>query len=382
MGLITEEVEMRWNNNNKKWYESKGYIFTYYGDGFKAKVKDLTNNSHIKVDVKCNNCGEELKDVIWQNYINHVHKDDEYYCHKCSCKLFGTNKMKKTKLNNSKSFQDWCIEHNRQDVLNRWDYNLNDCLPNEITYATREKYYFKCPIHDSELKRIGDFTSGKDGTMDCKKCNSFAYYLISIFGEDALDKYWNKEKNDELGIDPWKISKGAQKPKIWIKCQEKDYHGSYDIIPKSFVRGSRCPECKRSKGEEKINYYLIDNTFIKISDSDYQLLDNIFKSQYNYYIYQKEFERLIGLGNGNLSYDFYIPKFNLLIEFQGKQHEKYIPGFHKSYEDFEKQQEHDKRKREYAENNNINLLEIWYWDFDNIEEILDNYFKNLKIINL
>jgi len=34
------------------------------------------------------------------------------------------------------------------------------------------------------------------------------------------------------------------------------------------------------------------------------------------------------------------------------------------------QQEHDRRKREYALYNNINLLEIWYWDFNRIEEIL------------
>ena len=30
-----------------------------------------------------------------------------------------------------------------------------------------------------------------------------------------------------------------------------------------------------------------------------------------------------------------------------------------------------KEKREYAKNHNIKLLEIWYWDYDNIEEILN-----------
>lgn len=30
----------------------------------------------------------------------------------------------------------------------------------------------------------------------------------------------------------------------------------------------------------------------------------------------------------------------------------------------------DNLKREYAKDNNMRLLEIWYWDFDNIEEIL------------
>lgn len=40
-------------------------------------------------------------------------------------------------------------------------------------------------------------------------------------------------------------------------------------------------------------------------------------------------------------------------------------------EKFEIQKEHDKKKKEYAESHNIELLEIWYWDFDNIEKILE-----------
>ena len=37
---------------------------------------------------------------------------------------------------------------------------------------------------------------------------------------------------------------------------------------------------------------------------------------------------------------------------------------------FAKQQEHDRRKREYAESHNITLLEIPYWDYDNVHSIL------------
>ena len=58
---------------------------------------------------------------------------------------------------------------------------------------------------------------------------------------------------------------------------------------------------------------------------------------------------------------------------------KYCKGFHKSKKDFERQQEHDRRKKEYALQNNIELLEIWYYDYDNIEEILDKYFMKVKL---
>ena len=43
--------------------------------------------------------------------------------------------------------------------------------------------------------------------------------------------------------------------------------------------------------------------------------------------------------------------------------------------DFEIQQEYDRRKREYAQQNNIDLLEITYLEEDKIEEILDKIFK-------
>ena len=51
----------------------------------------------------------------------------------------------------------------------------------------------------------------------------------------------------------------------------------------------------------------------------------------------------------------------------------------KTQEEFEIQKEHDRRKREYAKSHGIDLLEIWYWDFDNIEDILYNYLRNKDI---
>ena len=80
---------------------------------------------------------------------------------------------------------------------------------------------------------------------------------------------------------------------------------------------------------------------------------------------------MLGLKGGNLSYDFYLPDYNLLIECQGIQHEKWVKNWI-TKEDFEKQLEHDKRKKQYAKEHNINLLEIWYYDIDNIENILIN----------
>jgi len=142
------------------------------------------------------------------------------------------------------SFYDWCIENNRKDLLNRWDYELNRCSPKNIGIGNRNSFYFKCPkgIHESELKKmIAIIHNGV--ILDCHKCNSFAQYLIDRYGQNALDMYWDYNKNT---INPWDISCQGNY-KVWIKCQEKDYHGSYLVYCNNFYRGHRCSYCSHQK---------------------------------------------------------------------------------------------------------------------------------------
>ena len=107
--------------------------------------------------------------------------------------------------------------------------------------------------------------------------------------------------------------------------------------------------CMKSHGEYYITTYLLSNSI------------NFEK--------QKKFSDLLGVGGGNLSYDFYLPNHNMLIECQGEQHERPIEYFG-GEEQFIIQQEHDRRKREYAKDNGYKLLEISYKDYNNIENIL------------
>lgn len=61
--------------------------------------------------------------------------------------------------------------------------------------------------------------------------------------------------------------------------------------------------------------------------------------------------------------DFYLPKENCVIEFNGKQHYEYNPKYHKSEGSFKYQQERDKQLEIYCLKNNINLLVFRYEDF-------------------
>ena len=99
-------------------------------------------------------------------------------------------------------------------------------------------------------------------------------------------------------------------------------------------------------------------------------IENYLQKNNVFYVSQKKFNDLIGLGGRHLSYDFFIPAHSILIEFNGKQHEKPIDIFG-GEKRFETQREHDERKRKYAKEHSIDLLEIWYYDYNNIEQILN-----------
>lgn len=141
----------------------------------------------------------------------------------------------------------------------------------------------------------------------------------------------------------------TNKKPIQCRCKKCGYvwYGS----PKRLITGSGCPICSMTKGEKRIANYLSLNGIE--------------------YIYEKEYDGLVGMADGNLSYDFFIPTSNMLIEYQGQFHDPTWNNSSRTDDDIEKQLEHDRRKRNYAKCNDIRLLEIWYWDFDNIESILE-----------
>lgn len=140
--------------------------------------------------------------------------------------------------------------------------------------------------------------------------------------------------------------------KKYVKCKCNIDNHIWFAQPDALLRGKGCPLCKESKGERKIRKYLVNNKI--------------------HFEYQKKFNGLLGLGNGQLSYDFYLPEYSMLIEYQGGFHDGSVTGSYQTDADFAKQKEHDNRKRSFAKDHNYSLLEIWYWDFDNIELILKN----------
>ena len=128
MGLITKVVRVKWTASTRDYYENLGYEFTGYFKEFEVDVKDLKSMSSVKLEFECDN--EECRRKFERSnrsYLRGKREDGKVYCCECA-KNRSAETQRKNKAKSSKTFKQWCIENNRKDVLNRWDYELNELL--------------------------------------------------------------------------------------------------------------------------------------------------------------------------------------------------------------------------------------------------------------
>lgn len=85
-----------------------------------------------------------------------------------------------------------------------------------------------------------------------------------------------------------------------------------------------------------------------------------------------------------LPFDFAVLDYNdtimFLIEHQGEQHFQPVCfggiSVEQAQNNYKENQYRDEIKKKYCEKHNITLIEIPYWDFDNIEQILKSHLIN------
>lgn len=158
----------------------------------------------------------------------------------------------------------------------------------------------------------------------------------------------------ELGIDITVLGRyHSAREHILCRCNKCNHE--WMITPNNLLRGFGCPKCKKSKGEQAVEEYLIANNIV-------------FETQ-------KRFADCID--QRPLPFDFYLPEYNMLIEYQGAQH--YMATHRMG--DEEKliyRQKHDCIKREYCKDKGINLLEIPYTNLNQVSEILSDVINTGK----
>ena len=334
------------------------------------------------------------------------------------------------------------------DMNKIWNFEKNIVNPYEITKQSNKKVWLYCLEKDYHNDEGGyeitcnNFYNGQR----CSYCSlrkihprdSFAQWGIDTFGEDFLEKYWSKKNT----INPYTIAPSGIK-KIWILCQEKDYHNDedgYEISCNNFHKGNRCGYCKRQYKVHKLDslgylypqiaqmivndkrnnvtmedmykiapyslkkfYFKCDKcgeksnnkkTIASITTRKFscefcsdgipmteKFMANILK-QLNVN-FQTQLNKSTFKWCSKYKYDFYLPILNIIIEVHGLQHYKDSTLIKKTLKE---EQENDRLKKELALNNNINnyiIIDCRYSEFnwlkENIIKELSPYFDLTNI---
>jgi Fe-S cluster assembly iron-binding protein IscA len=278
-----------------------------------SEIDYKNNNSNLKFQCKCGN----IFKASFANFKTH----DKRRCNLCS-QQNKINKLKSDILDINKIY----IDKGYAPLFNEY-INIGS----------------KLPAIDNNGYKI--FVS----PLNLKNKNTNIFYVNNIYSYENMLRY--VELNEPTYTLLSKEYKGTHKYYDFL-CDNKH---KYKTTWAEFLIGKRCPFCNISKGEKEI----------------FKVLKRININFYQQYKFANCKLKL------PLPFDFYIPNYNICIEYQGIQH--YEPViFFGGEKQFKLQQKLDQIKKNYCNNNNIKLIEIPYWDFDNIELILTKGL-NLKV---
>lgn len=273
-------------------------------------------NSQTKIHLKCN-----VDEYEWYTSYNNLNKTG---CRKC-CKT-----AKLTYKEFEKNILKRCEEVNCQVI-------------SPIIYKNASsKIHLKYNIDKYEwFPEYNNFVNSRNG---CPKCNNVGKLSQNVMENNIISRC--DEMNYSL-ID--NVVCIGNKTKFKIKCNvcSSEWMPNYNNF---YYKKTGCPKCNQSKGELNVLNYLNFNNIQYFREYKF---DNC------------KYKR-------KLPFDFYLPKYNLCIEFDGEQHfnsQNCWGGDDK----LKIIRIRDEIKNNYCLENNINLIRIKY--DENIEDIL-----NLKLI--
>lgn len=306
--------------NTEKFISKAMKLFRGRFDYSKVEYKD----NETKVCIICPDHGE-----FWQSPHGHLRGRG---CFKCGYEATG-----KSRESSKEDFVKKAIKKHGK----KYDYSI-------VSYrGSILKVNIVCPDHGAFRQTPRDHLSG----CGCPRCGydkvskalamtkkEFVRKAIKIHGKGSY--LYNKVVYRSI-VD-----------KVTMLCPK---HGEFDQIAHNHLRGNGCPICNCSTGERKIIKWL-DRRGIE------------FKPEYS-------FKNLrVGKRGRPLSFDFYVPSKNQLIEYDGQQHFRPVcfggMSVKKAQANFKATVRRDRIKNRYCKANNIPLLRISYKDFDKISSIL------------
>jgi hypothetical protein len=256
-------------------------------------------------------------------------------CYKC-----GKNRLKLKSEDFIKRSQKI---HQNDDRTPKYTYD------NVVYVNKRTPIMITCPTHGDFPQTPGNHLQGagcRYCMIDSLKSNKDEF----IKGAQSVRTHQNDDRTPKYTYD--NVDYGGTYKKVMITCPT---HGDFPQTPGNHLQGAGCPYCKESKGEKEIKKILKEKN-----------IENVFQKKYEDCISHKSKNR-IDKRCYKLEFDFYLPDYNTLVEFDGGYH---FSGKMYDNHDYISSVLNDREKNDYTKAKNIKLIRIGYLDKENIEEEL------------
>lgn len=150
-----------------------------------------------------------------------------------------------------KTLYDWCLQNNREDLLDDWDDKKNILTPKSISYGSNKKVWWKCPKGHPSYEAVPSKRRIGHGCPICSN-HKIVENINSLQKlQPKLMKEWLWEENNKIGIYPNKISVKSS-ANVWWKCS-KCGNVWKTIVNNRTDKNSGCPYCANLKLKEGFN---------------------------------------------------------------------------------------------------------------------------------
>jgi len=178
-------------------------------------------------------------------------------------------------------------------------------------------------------------------------CNSLRYNEVW----QTLKDEWDYEKNNK---EPTEYGPSSDY-RVWWKC-EHDHKWKDSINHRTSKDKRGCPLCNQSNLEREFEKVCTNNAIKFKRQPVFDGCKNI----------------------KCLPFDFFLKKYNILVELDGHQHFRLNEHFHKTSEVFIDRCLTDIKKNVFAFTSGIHLIRIPYISIDGIKKILLNFIKTIS----
>lgn len=253
----------------------------------------------------------------------------------CGCPICGRIKSAKAKMKTKERFVEEALRIHT-DEYGKCPYSY-DTFIYEGVFVKGEIYCKKC---ECTFETTPQIHLGGSGCPICARQKMRDAHMLS------QEEFLRRVQVLHPQYDFSKFKYTGSYNKSTIVCSE---HGVWETTPVILYQGYGCPKCSASKGEKRIQTFLDKHQVTYSQEHTFPDCKDI----------------------NVLPFDFYLSELHMCIEYDGEQHYTAKERFN-GMRGLVLTRYHDTLKNHYCSIKNLKLVRIPYWEYKNIDLILQS----------